>query len=166
MRKTLAAAWIAMLPALASAQTPDSLISTHDVRALTRRVQMSWPGARLPLQAAFRQMMATRTWALPSSSVLEEHALSELLIGGAVTASNLGRLELVCDLQHQHLLPGPEGGFPLNAENVGSVDIPQIMATGGRFRTLLEPGRWAVVTMANGGGSPAALVVLARVRKP
>ena len=88
------------------------------------------------------------------------------LIGGAVTAGDSGRLELVCDLQHQHLLPGPEGGFPVNAENVGPVDLPQIVATGGRFRTLLEPGRWAVVTMANGSGSPAALVVLARVSKP
>jgi hypothetical protein len=82
---------------------------------------------------------------------------------GIASAAGSDRVELLLDLQHQEALQWPHAGFPSRAENVGSVDLPQIDGTYGRHRLLLERGRWSIAAVANPGES-RALVILVRVR--
>jgi hypothetical protein len=85
------------------------------------------------------------------------------VISGVASASGSDRIELVLDLQYQELLPWPNPAFASRAENVGPVDLPQVDSTMGRYKLLLESGRWTVVTASNPGES-SALVILARAR--
>lgn len=85
------------------------------------------------------------------------------VMSGVASAAGSDRLELLLDFQHREVLPFPSSGMPSHAENVGSIDLPQVDATGGRYKLLLEPGKWTVVTASN-PGETSALVVVARAR--
>jgi hypothetical protein len=85
------------------------------------------------------------------------------VLSGVASASGTDRIELLLDLQHQEVLPFPNSGQPSRAENVGAVDLPQVDATGGRYKLLLEPGKWTVVTASN-PGETSALVIVVRAR--
>jgi hypothetical protein len=85
------------------------------------------------------------------------------VMSGVASEAGSDRLELVLDLQHQAVLPFPSASLPSRAENVGSVDLPQLDATGGRYKLLLERGKWTVVTTSN-PGETAPLVIVARAR--
>lgn len=85
------------------------------------------------------------------------------VVSGVASAPAPDRIELALDLQLQEVLPLSSTAFPLRAENVGPVDLPQIEAAGGRYRLLLEPGKWTIVTMSN-PSEGSTLVILARAR--
>jgi hypothetical protein len=85
------------------------------------------------------------------------------VMSGVASAAGSDRLELLLDFQHREVLPFPSSGLPSRAENVGSIDLPQVDGAGGRYKLLLEPGKWTVVTASN-PGETSALVVVARAR--
>jgi hypothetical protein len=85
------------------------------------------------------------------------------VISGVVSSPGGDRIELALEVSHDEILPMPAAGFQLRADALGSVDLPQVVTTGGTFRLMLEPGRWTVVTGATPGEGPT-VVVLARAR--
>ena len=84
------------------------------------------------------------------------------MISGVASAAGSDRLELAARLPAPEVLPFPSSGIPSHAENVGSIDLPQVDATGGRYKLLLEPGKWTVVTTSN----PARRPTLVSSREP
>jgi hypothetical protein len=85
------------------------------------------------------------------------------VMSGVAAGTGADRLELLLDFQHQEVLPFASSGQPSRAENVGSIDLPQVDATGGRYKLLLEPGKWTVLSVSN-PGEASALVIVARAR--